>query len=361
MLISKAEMESLRVISVYKDAPAEILNTERYMLNTLLDLGYLKLNRAKTSLRLTKAGAEVLLSAGIPAEIETRSAGYMRMLERRMQSTQVALFFNSMDINVFSEDIPREILELRYLPTSVLRGNNYSNVLGMSKFIGLLYTVEFTYAVYNISNPTETFYPQTDEDIFTREIISANTPVKILYVSGRNLDEMAEGIVKQSPTEKRICGFEQAIERFNSPVCLVSMNDTGCNQLRIMLTEDYKEKLARDMLEEDYCYVNADFLDASFNGKYLIVFIDFDVKRLETALKIVNNLHILVLKEQLPALRVLLNNRKAVIYAIEAEKSFEVLGIPKPQDRSTEQYKTKEGGGVVVKTIPKTNKRKSQV
>jgi hypothetical protein len=362
MLISKAEMGALRVVGMYKDAPAKI--AERYMLTELSDYGYLKFNRARTCLRLTEAGAEILLRAGIKAEVEVRSAGYMRVLVRRMQNAEAALFFNSIGIDVFLDNVPKEVSESVYLSSSALRRQKYANVLGMSKFMGLLYTGAETFAVYNTADMAEKLYPQTDEDVFTREIISANAPAKILYVSDESLNTMAESVsvsaqadmAKTAESVPHGCTFAQAIWRFGVPVSLVSMCD-GENQLRIMLTENHRDRIARHMLTGGYSQVNADFVDAKFKNGYLIVFIDFDVKRLEQALRIVKDLHIIVLDEQLAALDVLLAERKVEVYSIEAKRLFDILGIPALENANLEQYKTKEGVGVIAKMDSKNRKR----
>ena len=368
MLISKAEMIALQIVGEYTDAPAEMLMGKQGLpLCEMLGHGYLKFSENKSSLRLTKAGAEILSKIGVNVKIGIRSTG--RKLQRKLQGAQAAMFLSSLGINVFVSSVPKSIFEPMYLSSAELRRQKYSNVLGMSKFLGLLYAKEVSYVVYNISGlaaRAEIFYPQTDEDIFTREIISANNPAEILYVSDKSLYEMAAAFVEtqsnKTPTEKikHGCGFYQAIERFNVPMKLVSMPESA-DQLRIMLTEDYRDKLARYMLNADYAWTAADFVDSKmlgFKDGYFIVFIDFDVKKLERALSIIHDLHILVLKEQIPALKILLQNRKAKIYSITSSEAFEVLGIPPPVNMNLEQYKTAEGVGIIAhRAIKKQNKR----
>jgi hypothetical protein len=350
MLMSKAEITALKVIGEYMDASAKMLSgTWGFALRTLLELGLLKYNRERTCLRLSEAGAEILRGTGVEVkEYGLRSKG--RILERRLQNSEVALFFNEIECDVFLERLPRIIDKPMYLSSSALRRQKSSNVLGMSKFLGLFYTAEMTYAVYNVSDTAEIFYPSTDEDIFTRELISANAPTRILYVSEQSLDEMVRIFTETTPAKmsKHGCTFYQAIERFDSPVNLVSMR-TGINQLRVMLTQDYKAKISRFMLDTGYRTVNADFLDAEFADGYFFVFIDFDVKRLEAAMKVSEKLHILVLEEQLSALEILLKNRTAEIYAISADKVFEILGIATPENMNAEPFRGDDGKCLIVR------------
>jgi hypothetical protein len=359
MLISKAEMAVLRIVGLYMDAPAKMpTGTWGLALDSLQKFGYLKANRAGTSLRLTGAGAEILECAGLKTRTETRTQKEGRVLERRLQNTELALYLCNLGIDVFLAKMPKSTLEPAYLASAELRRQKSSNVLGMSKFLGLLYAPAETYAVYNVADAAEKFYPATDEDVFTRELICANAPAKILYVSEQSLVEIAQAVVESPPAEKgkQSCTFFQAIERFNVPVSLLSFHKSE-SQMRIILTADYKQKLAKFMLDTGCSPVVADFVDAKFAGGYFIVFIDFDVKRLEQALRVIKDLHILVLTEQLAALEVLLKNRKAETYAIDAQKAFEILEIPEPQNMNLIQYKTEEGVGVIAS---KSNNRKTK-
>lgn len=364
MLISVAEMEVLKIIGLYKDAPAKsVKETNGDILSELLNYGYIRYNKQHTSLRLTKAGAEILLSVGVRAETDAHPLSESKKLNRRLQSTEATFFFNSTGVNVFTERPPQKVKEPEYLQSSVIRRQNTANVLAMSKFIGLLYSETITYVVYNVTDPTEKFFPQNDEDIFRREIISANNPAKIIYL-GSNLNEMVQSYAEKPPakiktkTVSNAAGFYQAIERFSTPVCFVPMDESGKRQLRIMLTENYKEKLTRYMLSVSYHSVLADFIDARYGNtdKYFIVFIDFDVKRLETALKMVPKLDILVLKEQVPALKALLKAPNARICSIKYDEAFEVLGIPPLEDKLLKPFFTEaESACVYASRYNKTN------
>lgn len=362
MLVSKAEITALKIIALYMDAPAKIPAGERgFALREILERGYLKYNCERTCLRLTEAGAEILRRADVHVKEYVPQSG--RALERRIQGSQVALFLSSLGIDVFAAKKPTAVSEPvcspKYLASAELRRQKSANVLGMSKFLGLLYTNGATYVVYNVSDTAEKLYPANDEDVFKRELISANAPAKILYVSERSLLEMAQTVVESAPAEngKQGCTFTQAIRRFNAPVSLLSLRESS-DQLRIMLTDDYKEKLARFMLNVSYSAVTAAFIDAKFKAGYLLVAIDFDVKRLEQALAVIKNLHVLVLAEQVAALKLLLRDRQAQICTITAQEAFEVLGIPVLENANLEQFRTQEGVGIIARkcTNSKTQK-----
>ncbi|MCL2637509.1 MAG: hypothetical protein FWD48_03980 [Oscillospiraceae bacterium] len=354
MLISKAEMDVLRIVGAHKDAPAEIIkNVLGEFLDDMLERGYLKSTRENTNLRLTNAGVKLLLEAGTKAKTGTRVIG--RTLERRHQGAQVSIFLCELGIDVFLKDVIKEVIvNPAYLSSAEMRRQGYKNMVGMSKFNGLLYSNKVTYAVYNVSDTSEKFYPLTDESVFKCEIIRAHVPAEIMYIADCSLKEMAETYVNRPPAEiienaSPAADFYQAIELFTAPVYLVPADSIGRAQLQIMLTENYKEKLARYMIDATFREPPANYLDAVFDeNKHLIIFIDFDVKRLEKAIRLTENLHILVLTEQEDALRALLNGRSAAIYSIDTNEVLnDVLQIPPLENRRLEQFRNEKGDGVL--------------
>jgi len=99
MLLSKAEMTALRVVGMFADTPAEMLRAVDWgnVFSEMLERGYLKFNREKTSLRLTETGVEILSEAGVYVKAGTRATG--RILVRRFQASQVALLIGGLGID----------------------------------------------------------------------------------------------------------------------------------------------------------------------------------------------------------------------------------------------------------------------
>lgn len=358
MLINKAEMEALRIVSEYMDAPAEIFkNMEDESLDDMLVRGYLKHNRELSSLRLTEDGAEILQRAGIEAK-EYVSQSKKRVLVRRHQGAKVAMFLREAGVDVFLKEKPLEITEPVYISAAEIRRHGKRNVLGRAKFIGLLYTSKVTYAVYDVSSPDERIYPLTEHDIFKRERIRVNNPEKVMYIADCDLSQMTQAYVTSPPAEivedaPTPADFYQAIDLFPAPVCFAPIDTIGSIQLKIMLTENYREKLARYMLNVSYHSPPADFVDAAFKGGFLLVFIDFDVKRLENALGATDKLSILIFKQQEPALETLLRDRQAKIAYITPKEAFEALQIPPPKNWQLNQFTNEKGDGVYAKRFNK--------
>lgn len=361
MLISKAEMDALRVTGVYMDAPAKIFEgIGKNVLGCMLADGYLKFDREHTCLRLTEGGAEILRQAGLRVR-EYVYQSKERVLTRRLQGAETAMFFCGLGIDVFLKSFPDEAAGTGYLATAEIRRQKGENVLGRSKFFGLLYTSDTTYAVYNVSDPAEILYPGTEEDVFDRRLFLAGNPAKILYVSDKPLTAMAEAYVKTPPAEikkdgNKISGsFYQVVEHFTMPVCFVPNNAFGAVQLQIMQTENYRDILAWSMVPKSYSKPLVDYIDAIHSKGYLLVFIDFNVKRLEKALVYGDKLSILVLKEQEEALEILLKGRETNVACLSQEEVLQALKIKPLENRRLKQFTTEKGVGVFAKRFNKNH------
>ena len=205
----------------------------------------------------------------------------------------------------------------------------------------------------------EAIVQSLNDHIFRREIIRANAPAEIMYIADSGLTAMITAYINSAPAKIKedtafSADFGQAVNLFSSPVYFIPADDCGKNQLYIMLAENYNEKIARYMLPVSYRPPDNDLIDARFGDDgSLIVLIDFNVKRLEKALRLTDNLHVLVLEEQMPALKVLLNGRGAEIYSIKAKEAFEILGIPPPVDLRLEQFTNEKGVGVIAERFVK--------
>jgi len=362
MLVSKAKMEALRIVGFYKDYNADVFRpakmyseAEAKIFTELLNRRLITFNRKRTSLHITSKGLDVLNKAGLGEGIGKYKLSENRLMARRHQNAKIAFFLNEIDVDVFLTDIPQRVTGSGFLSASKTRDKSGSNIIGKSKFNGLLYTKSQTYVIYNLTNMNSAVLPLPEENIFMRESIKAHNPVTVLYMCNCGLEQMLNNLLFSTPDYKKIsCGYYDAIQEFSVPVCLVPINSLGLVQMQIMLTQDYKRKIAKDIFRQHFRQSKARWADGinSDVNKYLVVFFDFDIKRLQEALSVEKeNLYVLVLKEQKAAVKLLLNSlnmSKVKVGTISKNEAFRILNIQSPQDKNLMQFLTADGIGIDV-------------
>jgi hypothetical protein len=249
MLISKAEANILLTAGFFKAVPTNLsAGLGGDVLQSLLSMNLLKTNRSKTACRLSNYGRELLAKAGYEFKHDKHPLGDGELLTRRLQSAEIALALQQIGVDVFLQDLPREAGGNKYLSAYALRRNSCSNILGMAKFNGYLYTPNIVYIIYHLGSKLSGFYPSTESETFVRHARKANREWRILFIGGRDYKEAFSLYErKKESTIKNDCNFVQATIEFERTEIL-PLNMIGLRILRIMSIPDYKKKLAGYLL-----------------------------------------------------------------------------------------------------------------
>ena len=139
LVFTTAEIEGLSLLAACRDTPAEILPMiGQETASVLLDLGLIRVSRNKVSIRVTPEGHRLLQKAGrdFPSDGQYRCAG--QILDRRLITARFLFWLKSCGVRHFLQK-PTVTEGLSFLPSFMLRREKGRNVLGASRFIGLLY------------------------------------------------------------------------------------------------------------------------------------------------------------------------------------------------------------------------------
>jgi hypothetical protein len=299
MLLSQREVDILLVAGFYKAVPANLSpDLGGDTLKWLLEMNLLKLNRSKTTCRLSNQGRELLATAGFTFKPDKHPLGDGELLTRRLQSAEIALALQQIGVDVFLQDLPREPIPQTYLSAYALRINSCSNILGMAKFNGYLYTPNIVYIIYHLGSKLSGFYPSTESETFVRHARSTNRDWRVLFIGGKDYKEAFDLYSrKKESTIKKDCNFAQAAKEFER-VEILPLNLIGLRILRIMSVPDYKEKLVTYLLDAKRANVTSisDGMVAENHG--LQINLSNDVNRLQCALKYFDTISLLHICEQ---------------------------------------------------------------
>jgi len=284
MLLSRAEANVLITAGFFKAVPANLSpDLGGDTLKWLLEMNLLKLNRSKSTCRLSNKGRELLATAGYGFKPDKHPIGDGDALTRRLQSTEIALALQQIGVDVFLKDLPRTPGGNKYLSAYALRRNSCSNILGMAKFSGYYFAPEITYIIYHLESKLSGFYPNTESDTFVRHMQCIGSGWQVLFFGGKNYDEMKELINRRKESNlKNDSNFKDAINEFNGVITL-PLNQRGLRMLRAFSIPGYNEKVAAypkkvesiELLEEVLGLdslpdlTRVPFMDANGNGIYL--------------------------------------------------------------------------------------------
>jgi len=343
MLLSKTEVNILLTAGFYKAVPANLSpDLGGNALKELFDLKLLKLNRSKTTCRLTNKGISLLAAAGYNFRPDKHPLGDSDMLIRRLQSAEIALALQQIGVDVFLKDLPRTPGGNKYLSAYALRRNSCSNILGMAKFNGYYFAPETTYIIYHLSSKLSGFYPNTESETFIRHMQSIESDWQILFVGGKDYEEMFDLLHRKKESGKKNDGnFLDMVDMFSN-VGALPLNSAGLRTLRIMNTPDYKERIVKYFKNTDTTGKNT-IADGFHEGQCMQVNLDNNLNRQGNALKHYKNIH-LIMPEQDSYWTCGDSEINRVTLSID--KMEEILDIGKPQNPDFNAFIGKNGKAI---------------
>lgn len=349
MVFSNLEIAVLRLAAWCKDLT---VSCGQYIpegiAEILLDYGYLRQSRSGQSYRVTPNGYRLLESAGYRYEPDRQYRGQGPALTRRIQMSELMLFFMRLGINVFIEEPSSETPDMTFLPAFSLRRKKSSNILGGTRFTGFLYTAEYAFIPYYIAPENDGIYPGAEQSIFSASgLLSGRTPF-VLYTGAQNLKELIS-LAKGRPAIRKMKSttqsFASAAEFFNSPVCYVPLSDFGLRQLRILCCRNYRRRLAEQILGEDYLpgIHQSDARHRTTNENYVIG-IDCNLKQFEMISREVPSFHLIILEEQISAISKILAGKNITLHSLNISAAERALGLScQLTDNDWYPFQTKEG------------------
>ena len=164
-------------------------------------------------------------------------------------------------------------------------------------------------------------------------------------------DVIAELGIPPTAELGRYVSYADAYRQLSLPVHLLSCDETGAMQLRLMAMPDYRQALTRAALQTKYAQAPSEIpsWDALFDGKPFVMAADMDLRRIDAAIKAarergVGQIVMVALKPQVEAV---LKSRYretglARVFSLK-EEMLDDLGISKLYVPPLEGYKTEKG------------------
>lgn len=368
MMFTRGEVETLGLCALCKDLPVNVgTENEEILLENLESLGLLRKSRNGLSFRVSTYGYDYLQSIGLIFERDKTYLGKSKALYRRLEAAKTTYFFLKSGVDIFNGLSSDKTNDNLYVPSFLYRRQSSSNILGVTRMLGFFYLRDVMFVPYFISEDDSGIYTDVEEKTFSSKIILNNYKPTVLFTADGSLfDVMKIGLKKQSKNEKLHSEtFAQAIEKFRTPVAFVTLDSYGLDAINIMSVKDYRTKLARLILMNDYespTLKYSDGVDAK-TKENLIIGIDSNVWAMKEVIRNSDKTtHIVLLPFQQKPIGRFLKGENARLHTLNVQDINSMLRISNREFKlSNEPYITKEGGYAyvpIVKPIAKAGRQK---
>ena len=360
MHFDKAEIEVLRLCAWCKNIPANgCRNIPAEILESLVHYELIRLSKNGLAYRCTPEGFAILQGAEIPylMDKDYRSSG--RKLERRLQMAEITSFFWRFGADVFAEAPPAEKQVNSFLPAFVLRRQQHADILGGSKMAGFYYANNTLFVSYFLSPSCGGIYPDAEQRIFRSDLILQGKVPHVIYTGDGNLTDLIKTVLNEKTLSHKATTtyYKDAMDQFNCPVAIVPMDEGGMRQLRILSIPDYRQRLMKNLLGEDYLPPTSSLFDGRTKSENFIIGFDCNILRFENAVKSKKPTGIFVLPSQEDYVAELVDGTNAKCFVIKFEDAEKYFGLPHELpaiDRTT--FQTGKGGYVDVPLLGKNKK-----
>ena len=343
LVFTEQEISMLSLFAMCRDVPKEctaLMGAE--MLELLLSYRLIRYSRNGVSIRVTKEGHELLQKAHLdfPSDGQYRCSG--SVLERRLNVARWIFWLKRNGVNRFLQK-PLLVDDLAFLPSFMLRREKGRNVVGSSRFIGILYAEKIAFTCYYVSDSFNGIYPIAEQRTFSSEFLTCRKTPKVIIMGKATFDELVKTSMNCKSTASTAESYFDAVQKFRCEACFVPMNDNGFRQLKILSIKNYKKQLFEAILPNDYELCKTTEYDAlqKSTGEKFLISIDGNIQRL--ANRGDEKIHAVMLTEHVRTAGRILRGSNVIIHPVELKVIEQLLRITTPYRGRPIPYMTKEG------------------
>lgn len=254
----------------------------------LMRLGFLKLHQTSGAYVLTGNGVQLLtymLDGKLP---EISQSYHAAAIERRLRRSRLAMTAYRAGLNLFISSASELRGEGTLFFTAYGRGRGH-NPWGSTRIAAVVHMGGAVYAAHYL-------YPKIGPVTLTDELAAFHSNTAQLGCARRGflfagdsyrgiLEELGREHVSKKPTKK--IPYGEAYRALRDPVHLLSCDEVGAMQLKIMSIPHYRLKLTKAALAGHYRSPPDDVpeWDAMYNKSPLITAADMDLRRVEVGVK----------------------------------------------------------------------------
>lgn len=362
MIFSQRDVDVLRLVRWCQFIRAEDLScvatkTER---DNLLALGLLRIHKKSGALIMSKNGVSLLQTLFDDTPPKYPPSYHIAIIQRRLRLARLALtaYAGGVDICLSHNE---SLVSTPSMFLSTLTRERGSNPWGSTRVAAIAHLGELFCAVHYVCSGIGKIALTDELTAFSNQTARFPGAKRAFIFAGESYRDVLAELEADTQTDAKLISYGGAYQCLHLPVHLLSCDDTGAVQLQIMAQPDYRTRLARAALKEEYQPPPLDVptWDAIYNGRPLVIAADMDLRRLDAAIQAARSrgleqIAVAALEKQAKAVLIprYQDTGLAQVFALTGEAISQVTGRPPvPYIPPRTQFLTKEGDVVDAPSI----------
>ena len=288
MIFSQQDIDILRLISWCQFIMPEdvhVLTADKEVRN-LVALGLIRQHERSGALIMSKKGV-LLLQTFFTEEAPHYPPSYhTAIIQRRLHLSKLVLTAYRGNVDIF---LDRNEL-LNNTPSmflSTLTRERGANPWGSTRVAAIAHLGDLFCAVHYVC-PGIGKLSLTDElTAFSNQTARFSDAKRTFIFAGESYKDILAELEADTQTDSKLISYGGGYRCLQLPIHLLSCDDTGAVQLQIMAQPDYRTRLARAALKEEYQPPPLDVpvWDAIYRDRPLVIAADMDLRRLDAAIQ----------------------------------------------------------------------------
>lgn len=352
MIFSQGDIDILRLIRWCQFIAPGDLNILSAETDSLIALGLIRRHKKSGALIMSKKGVQLLQALFHQNAPHYPPSYHASIIQRRLRLSKLALTAYCGNVDIFLDR--NELLSKSpSMFLSTLTREKGSNPWGSTRVAAIAHLGDLFCAVHYVC-PGIGKLALTDElTAFSNQTARFSGAKRAFIFAGESYKDILTELEADTQTDTKLISYGGVYRCLQLPVHLLSCDNTGAVQLQIMAQPDYRTRLARAALKEEYQPPPLDVpvWDAIYQGRPFVVAADMDLRRLDAAIRAahergLDRIAVAALEKQ--AKTVLIpryqDTGKAGVFALTREAITEVTGrTPVPYIPPRTQFLTEKG------------------
>lgn len=363
MLFSVRDVDILRLIYWCQCIGYDDLQSlfKRAEIENMVQLRLVKRYSKSRAYIVTAKGISFLrsvLPGGIP-ELTLSYHEYAR--QRRLRLSKMTITAYHAGIDVFLND-PSHLSRDPSLFLSAISRSRGSNPWGSTRIAALVHLSGVVYALHYVCSDIGKIALTDELATFSNQTAMLRGQPRAFIFAGESYhDILTELEHVYDIDDRRLSSYGEAYREIQLPVHLLSCDNTGALQLRLMALPNYRQRLTMAALKELFVPAPPELpdCDALFQGSPFIMAADMDLRRIERLIQAARRygyeqIAIAALEGQAEAVLYerYRDTGKARVYSLTEEALVSIVGTASLlYTPANTQYVTEEGGVLDVSTI----------
>lgn len=253
----------------------------------MIDIGLVRRHKNSGALALTKRGCQYLAVAHVPGPDHCPLSYREDLLQRRLRIAGITLTAYRAGLDLFAAELS-ELAQGRSLFLPYISRGRERNIWGSSRIAAVFRLNDQCCGAYSVYPGVGRLNLEDEEKILSNCVSQSRASKRAFFFTGDSYSSILKELErKDRPNEGHLISYGEMWEKSISPIHLLSGDDTGAVQLQIMAQPDYRTRLARAALNEEYQPPPLDVpaWDALFSGFPFVIAVDMDLRRLDAAVQ----------------------------------------------------------------------------